>query len=143
MPKIVIYTDGACQGNPGPAGAGAILQFGEHAKTVVMGLGHATNNIAEVTAIKIALEEITDKSKEVLVYTDSKYAIGQLSQGWKTKANKELISATKEVVSSFESIKFEWVKGHSGHPLNEEADRLANLGVSMREGETKKERLKK
>lgn len=137
---ITIYTDGACQGNPGPAGAGAILIYGPHIKKVWKGLGVSTNNIAEITAIKIALESITDKTKKIKVITDSKYAIGQLSQGWNVNKNKELIYEVREIVDQFD-IEFEWVKGHNGDKWNEEADRLAVAGINLPEGTSKEERV--
>lgn len=136
---IIIYTDGACRGNPGPAGAGAILMYGPHIKKIWRGLGVSTNNIAEITAVKMALESITDRTKKVKIITDSKYVIGQLSQNWAVNKNKELIYETRDLVSQFD-IEFEWIKGHSGDKWNEEADKLAVAGINLPEGSSKEER---
>lgn len=136
---ITIYTDGACQGNPGPAGAGAVLMYGPHKKTISKGLGISTNNIAELTAVKVALEAIIDTSKKIKILTDSKYVIGQLSQGWKVNKNKELVLELRDLVSQFD-VEFQWVKGHNGDKHNEEADSLANRGIRLAEGEILEER---
>lgn len=136
---ITIYTDGACQGNPGPAGAGAILMYGPYKRTICKGLGISTNNVAELVAVKIALEAITDQSKKIRIFTDSKYVIGQLSQNWKINKNKELVLELRELVDRFD-IQFNWVRGHSGDVHNEEADSLAVKGINLPEGEILEER---
>ena len=90
--KIYLYTDGACSCNPGPGGVGIVLRYKKHERRVSKFIGHATNNVAELMAIKIALEQIKDNSKEVVIYTDSQYAIGVLSNNaWNPKKNLELI----------------------------------------------------
>lgn len=123
---IQIYTDGACYKNPGPAGAGVLLRYNGHEKRISKFLGNATNNIAELTAIKLALEAVTDRSKPVMIYSDSQYSIGVVSNpDWNPKKNKELIKEIKDLIVSFECVDFEWVKAHSGIEGNEIVDELA------------------
>lgn len=122
---IVIHTDGACSGNPGPAGAGAVLRYKGHEKTISKYLGEATNNIAELTAILEALSSIKNKNLPVRLFTDSKYAKGVLLQGWKAKANVELIWKIRKKIQEFPDLKFFWIKGHADNPGNELADKLA------------------
>jgi ribonuclease HI len=118
---IIAYTDGACSGNPGPAGLGVVLTHGKVRRELSEYLGVATNNIAELTAILRALEVL-----------DSQYAIGVLQKGWKAKVNQELIATTKQRMRSFTKLKLVYVKGHAGIPLNERADELARQAVSER-----------
>jgi ribonuclease HI len=94
-----------------------------------MYLGRATNNIAELTAVKCAAEVINENSGPVRIYTDSRYAIGVLTSGWKAKANQTLIAEVKEALVPFSDLKLVYVPGHSGHPLNERADELARLAI--------------
>ncbi len=126
---IVIHTDGACSGNPGPAGIGAVLRYKGHEKEISKYLGEATNNIAELTAILEALSSIKNKDLPVRLFTDSKYAYGVLLQGWKVKANVELVWKTQRVIQKFSDLKFYWVKGHADNPGNELADKLATDAV--------------
>lgn len=139
MSEIIIYADGACRGNPGPAGAGVILMYNEHLKLISHGLGHSTNNIAELTAVLVALEHIKDNSKKIILYTDSQYVIGQLSKNWATNKNKELVEFLKGKIEDY-NIEFRWVKGHSGDTWNEEADRLAVKGINLEPGKSIVER---
>ena len=123
---IRLHTDGACSCNPGPAGAGVLMQYKQHEKRNSKFLGPATNNIAELTAIKIGLGAVTDKNKQVIVYTDSQYSIGVLSNPtWKPKKNKELIKEIKEIMLDFKDLSFQWVKGHSDNRENNIVDELA------------------
>jgi ribonuclease HI len=125
----VAYTDGACSGNPGPAGLGVVVvpPRGSPAEGYEF-LGTATNNIAEVTAILRAVEAIPADGRSILVHTDSKYAIGVLTQGWKAKANGELIAKTKAALKG-RPIRMIYVPGHAGVPLNERADELAREAI--------------
>ncbi|MGH7295390.1 MAG: ribonuclease HI [Polyangiaceae bacterium] len=128
----VAYTDGACSGNPGPAGSGVVLVApGGKLHEGHEYLGEATNNVAELTAILRALEWIPADAAAVVVHTDSQYAIGVLTKGWKAKANGELVARTKRVVQQ-RGARLVYVPGHAGVPLNERADELAREAVSSR-----------
>lgn len=127
---IIAYTDGACSGNPGPAGLGVVMTTPNGRKELSEFLGHGTNNIAELTAILRALEGVADKGAAVIVHTDSQYAIGVLKKGWKAKANQALITAIKAAMKPFTRLSFVYVRGHAGVPLNERADELARAAVS-------------
>lgn len=129
---IVIYTDGACSGNPGPMGLGAVVMDGDERKEISEYLGIGTNNIAELTAIARALEAIpkAHRKRTVVLHTDSSYSIGVLSKGWKAKANTELIMGIRAQIEEFGALHFVKVKGHSGIPENERCDELATDAVS-------------
>ena len=137
---IEIYTDGACRGNPGPGGWGALLIAGKHEKTLHGGEPETTNNRMELTAAIEALNALTGPRK-VILHTDSKYVMDGINQwmpnwkkrGWKTTArkpvkNQDLWQALDAATSRHE-IDWRWVKGHDGNPGNEKADELANLGI--------------
>ena len=127
-----VYADGACSGNPGPAGLGIVL-VGPDGK-VAEGfeyLGIATNNVAELTGILRAAEIVPDGAAAV-VHTDSQYSIGVLTKGWKAKANQELIAGIKVALARRQGWKIVYVPGHAGVPLNERADELAREAVRTR-----------
>jgi ribonuclease HI len=126
------YTDGACSGNPGPAGSGVVLVSpdGKMHEGFEF-LGDATNNVAELTGILRALEWIPAPSSSIVVYTDSQYAIGVLQKGWKAKTNQELVLRTKQLVEA-RSARLVYVPGHEGVPLNERADELAREAIRTR-----------
>ena len=126
---ISIFTDGACSGNPGPSGIGAILYFGEHEKEISRHIGIATNNIAELEAIKTGLLEIKNRKLPVKIFTDSSYAYGVLSLGWKTRKNIDLVRSIKKLISTFSELTIFKVKGHAGLEGNEIANRLATQAV--------------
>lgn len=142
MPEpIYIYTDGACRGNPGPGGWGAVLRFGDKEKTLYGGEPVTTNNRMELTAVIKALEALKGKKWPVLITTDSKYVLqgmtewieGWKRKGWRTASKKPVLNADlwrelDVLVQQFE-IEWYWVRGHSGHPENELADQLANRGI--------------
>ncbi|MCP4446512.1 MAG: ribonuclease HI [Myxococcales bacterium] len=129
---IIIYTDGACSRNPGPAGIGAVIVNGDDRKEISEFLGTGTNNIAELTAIGRALELVpeADRQRMVVVHTDSSYSIGVLDKGWKAKANTELIMGIRAQIKEFGALQFVKVKGHAGIPENERCDELATTAVS-------------
>ncbi len=129
---VIAYADGACTGNPGPSGLGVVVVNGDKRVEISEYLGLGTNNIAELTAILRALGEVPERSTPMTVYTDSKYSIGVLQQGWKAKANTELIANVKAALKGRGATKLVYVPGHSGVALNERADELARDAVSSR-----------
>ncbi len=131
MPPIIIYTDGACFGNPGPAGIGVVLRSGPHRKELSEPLGRATNNIAELTAILRALESVKDRHRRVRVHSDSAYAIGVLTKNWKPKKNKELIAKIRDLMRDFSDLEFVKVAGHAGVEDNERCDELAKAAAEQ------------
>ncbi|EON13665.1 MULTISPECIES: ribonuclease HI [Pandoraea] len=146
LPQVEIYTDGACKGNPGPGGWGALLVAGKHRKEMFGGEANTTNNRMELLAVIRALEALT-KPCHVVLHTDSQYVqkgISEWIHGWKTRGWKTAAKApvknadlwqTLDVVSQKHEIDWRWVKGHAGHEGNEAADQLANRGVeSLRRG---------
>ena len=139
-PDITIYTDGACSGNPGPGGWGAILISGEHRKELFGGERETTNNRMELMAAIEALDALK-RSSNVVLHTDSTYVKDGITKwihgwrrnGWRTAAkkpvkNSELWQRLDEA-SKRHDIDWCWVKGHAGHPENERADELARSGV--------------
>ena len=140
MKAIEIFTDGACRGNPGPGGWGAILRSGEHEKELHGGTLETTNNRMEMTAVIEGLASLRQPC-EVVVTTDSKYVLQGMTEwivnwkkrGWKTAGNKpvkniELWQALDAVVKKH-TVEWKWVKGHSGHVENERVDELANIAI--------------
>jgi ribonuclease HI len=138
--KVIIHTDGACSGNPGPGGWGAILQYNGHTKELKGGASETTNNRMELSAAINALNELK-KPCEVELHTDSKYVKDGLTKwinnwkknGWKTANKKpvknvELWKELDEAVKRH-TINWHWVKGHDGDEMNEKADELANEGM--------------
>lgn len=126
------YTDGACTGNPGPAGSGLVLldAAGTLVREAYRYLGTATNNIAELTAVEMVYDHLPS-GESVVVHTDSKYAIGVLTKGWKAKANAELVARVRAVVAA-RPTRMQYVPGHSGYLLNERADELAREAIATR-----------
>lgn len=129
---IHVWTDGACTGNPGPAGLGVVIVDGKQRKELSEFLGQGTNNIAELTAILRGLESVADRTRPVVVYSDSQYSIGLLTQNWKAKANVELVERLRAVCREFSDLRFVKVAGHSGIPLNERTDQLARDAITRR-----------
>ena len=138
--KVIIHTDGACSGNPGPGGWGAVLQYNGHVKELSGGAKLTTNNQMELTAAIEALNALK-RPCTVELYTDSQYVkngiggwlFGWKKNGWKTAdkkpvKNMELWQALDAAVQRH-NVTWHWVKGHAGHDLNERADRLANEGM--------------
>jgi len=140
MADVEIFTDGACRGNPGPGGWGAVLRHGDAEKELYGGEPDTTNNRMELTAVIRALEALKRPVKVRLV-TDSQYVKNGITQwivqwkrnGWKTAARKPVKNADLwrelDELAGRHEIRWEWVKGHSGHPENEQADALANRGI--------------
>jgi ribonuclease HI len=126
---INIYTDGASSGNPGPSGIGVVLCFGKHEKEISRYIGITTNNMAELEAIRSGLMAVKNSNLPVRVFTDSGYAYGVLTQGWKAKKNQDIIESIKKILSKFNDLKFIKVKGHAGIEGNERADFLATSAI--------------
>jgi ribonuclease HI len=139
---VEIYTDGACSGNPGPGGWGALLRYGDHVKELSGGdPGPTTNNRMELTAAIEALEGLTRPSV-VRLHTDSTYVRGGITSwltgwkrnGWRTADKKPVKNADLwqrlDVAAAAHRVDWRWVKGHAGDPGNERADALANLGMA-------------
>ncbi len=126
---IEVYTDGACTGNPGPAGCGAVLIHKGRVKELSKYLGEATNNIAELTAVEIALQALRTKHLPVRIHADSTYAIGVLSGTLKVRANTALVARIRAVLDSFADVSFAKVRGHAGVAHNVRADALARQAI--------------
>jgi ribonuclease HI len=128
----VAFTDGACSGNPGPAGSGmVVIRPGGSIHEGFEYLGTSTNNVAELTGILRALEAIPAEAPSILIHTDSQYSIGVLTKGWKAKANQELIARTKTLLAKRPQARIVYVKGHAGIPMNERADELAREAIRL------------
>lgn len=127
-----VYADGACSGNPGPAGLGIVLvEPGGAMHDGYEYLGVATNNIAELTGI-LRAAELVPSGAAAVVHTDSQYSIGVLTKGWKAKANQELIASVKSALATRRGWRIVYVPGHAGVPLNERADELAREAIARR-----------
>ena len=132
MKTVTIYTDGACRGNPGLGGWGALIQFGKFKKEIYGGETSTTNNKMELKATINALKAMKEPC-EITLYTDSKYVVNPIEkqwlQNWKKTGfkNKKNVDLWLEFLTLFEKykIKFKWVKGHNNHPQNERCDNLA------------------
>ena len=140
MKRVQAFTDGACSGNPGPGGWGAVLQFGDRERELYGGADNTTNNRMELTAAIEALKALKEPC-DVSLTTDSTYVKDGITQwlinwkqnGWKTAAKKPVknqdLWQQLDDQASRHQIEWRWVKGHSGHPENERADTLANRGM--------------
>jgi ribonuclease HI len=141
MAKFVeLFTDGACKGNPGVGGWGALLRFGETEKRLYGGEAETTNNRMEMMAVICALEALTEPCN-VTITTDSKYVLQGMTEwlenwklrNWQTAAKKPVLNVDLwkrlDQAASEHQIQWQWVKGHSGHRENEIADELANQGI--------------
>ncbi|MEM7433934.1 MAG: ribonuclease H [Myxococcota bacterium] len=130
--ELLAYGDGACSGNPGPSGVGVVALWDDQRRELSEYLGEATNNIAELTAVLRAVQLAHELDRPLRLYTDSKYAMGVLTQGWKAKANKALIAEIREWLERHPDTELFHVRGHQGVPLNEAADELAVRAVRDR-----------
>ncbi len=146
MKRVTIYTDGACRGNPGPGGWGALLRFGAAEHEICGGEPDTTNNRMELTAAIRALEALKQRCI-VNLHTDSKYVMNGITQwlegwkarGWRTASRKPVknqdLWQTLDSLAEYHDISWHWVKGHAGHSGNERADALANKGLESALGE--------
>ena len=140
MADIELYTDGACRGNPGPGGWGALLKYGDSERELYGGQRHTTNNRMELLAAIEGLAAV-EESRAITLTTDSTYVMkgitewlaGWKRRGWKTAARKPVANADLwrrlDEQNSRHMVTWRWIKGHSGHPGNERADALANRGI--------------
>ncbi|MDR0858291.1 MAG: ribonuclease HI [Oscillospiraceae bacterium] len=142
MKAVTIYTDGACSGNPGPGGWGAILRFGKFSKEISGGEAHTTNNRMELTAVISALTILTEPC-DVQLFSDSKYVVDGISKGWakswkrkgwkksdgKAALNPELWDKLLNLCTTH-NVTFNWVKGHNDNEGNERCDELARNAIS-------------
>jgi ribonuclease HI len=141
MSEAVIYTDGACSGNPGPGGWGVVLRYGSVVKELHGGERSTTNNRMELMAAISALESLT-RPVSVTLYTDSTYVLNGITKwlpgweraGWKTSARKPVknVDLWQRLVAAMapHQVSWQWVRGHSGDPGNERADELARQGTA-------------
>jgi ribonuclease HI len=135
--SVVVYTDGACTGHPGPMGIGVVVLSAGQRQELSEYLGVGTNNIAELTAIERGLEVVEGLGqgaveRPVLVHSDSAYALGLLGKGWKAKANVELVERLRRLARRFPRVAWIKVAGHAGIPENERCDELARAAVVRR-----------
>ncbi|MDT0635143.1 ribonuclease HI [Spectribacter hydrogenoxidans] len=140
MKDVVIHTDGACRGNPGPGGWGALLVYGDHRRELFGGDAHTTNNRMELLAAIRALESLRQPCR-VQLYTDSNYVRQGITDwlprwqknGWRTADRKQVKNADLwqqlDALNQTHEVAWHWVKGHAGDPGNEAADALANRGI--------------
>ncbi len=139
-PHVIIYTDGACSGNPGPGGWGVLLKFGRHEKELSGGATETTNNRMELQAAVEALQALK-KNCQVDFYTDSEYVRRGITEwiknwkrrGWKTAGKKPVknqdLWRALDAAAQTHQINWYWVKGHAGHPENERVDELARMAI--------------
>ncbi len=138
MDKILLYTDGAARGNPGPGGYGVLLMAGNHRKELSQGYRYTTNNRMELLAVIAGLEAIKNNKLPITIYSDSQYIVNSVEKGWlknwiKTnfsggKKNPDLWKRYHQLAQNF-SIKFVWVKGHADNPYNNRCDELATAAA--------------
>jgi ribonuclease HI len=139
-PQVEMFTDGACRGNPGPGGWGALLRYGGHEKELCGGEAQTTNNRMELMAAIAGLESLT-RECDVKLYTDSKYVMQGITEwidnwkakGWKTASRQPVKNVDLwqrlDAARARHDVQWHWVKGHNGHVENERADVLANRGI--------------
>jgi ribonuclease HI len=131
--EVIAYTDGAASGNPGPGGYGVVLESGKHRKELWGGFRHTTNNRMELLAVITALEELKRPGTRVTVVSDSKYVVDSVEKGWVMTWERQGFAKKKnpDLWARFlaayrrHHVRFQWVRGHNGHPQNELCDRLA------------------
>lgn len=133
MADVIIYTDGAASGNPGPGGLGVVLKAGSHRKELSFGFRRTTNNRMELLAVILGLEALRFPRMEVVVYSDSRYVVDSVEKGWlfgwekkgfKDKKNPDLWRRFLTIYRQHR-VKFVWIKGHADNPENERCDQLA------------------
>lgn len=143
MKKLFLYTDGACSGNPGPGGYGVILKYGEQFRELSGGFAHTTNNRMELMAVIKGLESLKEPC-DVTVVSDSRYIVDAMEKGWAKrwrangwKRNKKEAALNPDLwarmldLCDTQTVRFQWVNGHTGHPENERCDQLAVAAAAM------------
>ena len=143
MKQIQLFTDGACSGNPGPGGYGALLKYGDHTRELSGGFRNTTNNRMELMAIIEGLSRLSEPCR-VTVVTDSRYVVDAIQKGWvyrwrakgwmRNKHEKALnVDLWKRLLALLKKhdVTFQWIRGHSGHPENERCDHLAVAAASQ------------
>lgn len=133
MSEVIMYTDGAAKGNPGPGGYGVVLMSGSHQKEISDGFKNTTNNRMELMAVIVGLEALRKSGTKVTVYSDSKYVVDAVEKGWLTSWVKKGFKGKKNIdlwkrylqVAQVHRVSFVWVKGHAGNRYNERCDQLA------------------
>ncbi len=137
MSQLIIYTDGAARGNPGPGGYGAILMWGDKRKELSCGYKHTTNNRMELMAVIAALKALTKEGLNITVFSDSAYVVNAVEKGWlkgwlrtgfKGKKNPDLWAEYARLAAKH-NVRFTWVKGHADNPLNNRCDQLATAAA--------------
>jgi len=140
LPEVHAFTDGACSGNPGPGGWGVLLRMGKHEKELYGGEAATTNQQMELQAAVEALKAL-NKPCNITIHSDSKYVVQGMSEwihnwkakGWKTAGKKPVSNLERwqelDTLAAKHQVKWQWVKGHAGHPENERADELARRGI--------------
>ncbi len=136
--ELIIYTDGAARGNPGPGGYGVLMMWGERRKEISGGFRLTTNNRMELMAVIVALESLTKKNISLTIYTDSQYVMNSVEEKWLDnwirtdfkggKKNKDLWMRYYKLSKDY-IIKFVWVKGHADNPFNNRCDELATIAA--------------
>lgn len=136
--QIIVYTDGAARGNPGPGGYGAILMWGDKRKELSNGYQHTTNNRMELMAVIAALQALKKENQQLIIYSDSAYVVNSVEKGWLKnwirtdfaggKKNKDLWKLYDSLAKKHQ-IKFKWVKGHADNPYNNRCDELATAAA--------------
>jgi len=136
--ELIVYTDGASRGNPGPGGYGALLKWGNHTKELSGGFRRTTNNRMELMAVIAALESLTKEGMNIVVYSDSQYVVRAVQEGWLKnwiatqfkggKKNKDLWLRYAERAKNH-SIRFVWVRGHADNAFNNRCDELATAAA--------------
>jgi ribonuclease HI len=140
--ELIMYTDGAARGNPGPGGYGTILFWGNHRRELSAGYRHTTNNRMELMAVIAGLQALTRDGLKITIYSDSQYVVKAVEQGWLKnwiatnfkggKKNKDLWMQYHELSQRFQ-IRFKWVKGHADNPNNNRCDELATAAADGRD----------
>lgn len=131
--QVIIYTDGASRGNPGPGGYGIILMSGQHRKEISQGFRNTTNNRMELLSVIVALETLKVPGSRVTIYSDSKYVVDSVEKKWVWGWQQKGFSGKKNAdlwqrflrIYPRHHVRFHWVKGHAENPFNERCDELA------------------